>query len=97
MGVLGQVFAVIYIVFDALMAGMGTKNFTADVPHSWATVTDQLNTILTFFYEISDPPILSLLSGIPIPFLQRAITTLTRSNRAQIIGVADGRFFAATK
>ncbi|KAJ8586688.1 hypothetical protein M405DRAFT_874942 [Rhizopogon salebrosus TDB-379] len=64
-----------------------------------ATATGQLNTILTF-YEISDPPIPSSLSGIPIPLLRRAITILTRSNRAQIIGVADGegvRFFAATK
>ncbi|OAX40333.1 hypothetical protein K503DRAFT_791466 [Rhizopogon vinicolor AM-OR11-026] len=63
------------------------------------TVTGQLNTILTF-YEISDPLIPSPLSGILIPFLQRAIMTLTRSNRAQIIGVADSedvRFFAATK
>ncbi|KAG1812913.1 ESCRT-II complex vps25 subunit [Suillus subaureus] len=67
----------------------------ADVLHSWATATGQLNTILTF-YEISDPPIPSPLSGIPIPLLRRAITILSRSNRAQIIGVADGegvRFF----
>ncbi|KAG2353930.1 hypothetical protein BDR07DRAFT_1614573 [Suillus spraguei] len=67
----------------------------ADVLHAWATATGQLNTILTF-YEISDPPIPSPLSGIPIPLLRRAITILSRSNRAQIIGVADGegvRFF----
>ncbi|KAG2034651.1 ESCRT-II complex vps25 subunit [Suillus americanus] len=71
----------------------------ADVLHSWATATGQLNTILTF-YEISDPPIPSPLSGIPVPLLRRAITILTRSNRAQMISVADGegvRFFAATK
>ncbi|KAG1803978.1 uncharacterized protein BJ212DRAFT_1449863 [Suillus subaureus] len=71
----------------------------ADVLHSWATATGQLNTILTF-YEISDPPVPSPLSGIPIPLLRRAITVLTQSNQAQIIGVADGegvRFFAATK
>lgn len=43
----------------------------ADVLHSWATATGQLNTILTF-YEISDPPIPSPLSGIPIPLLRRA-------------------------
>ena len=64
-----------------------------------ATATGQLNTILTF-YEISDPPISSPLSGIPIPLLRRAIIILTRSNRAQIIEVADGegvRFFATTK
>jgi ESCRT-II complex subunit VPS25 len=59
----------------------------------------QLSTILTF-YEISDPLVPLPLSGIPVPLLQRAITILTRSNFAQIIGVADGdgvRFFAAIK
>ncbi|OAX34067.1 hypothetical protein K503DRAFT_869162 [Rhizopogon vinicolor AM-OR11-026] len=53
-----------------------------DVLHPW------LNTILTF-YEISDPPIPSPFSGIPIPLLRRAITILMRSNRAQIIRVAE--------
>ncbi|OAX32929.1 hypothetical protein K503DRAFT_869873 [Rhizopogon vinicolor AM-OR11-026] len=70
----------------------------ADVLHSWATVTGQLNTILTF-YEISDPPIPSPLSGIPVPLLQRAITTLTHFDRSHIIGVVDSegvKFFAAT-
>ncbi|OAX34062.1 winged helix DNA-binding domain-containing protein [Rhizopogon vinicolor AM-OR11-026] len=94
---------------SSLMAAMAAKNVAvyeppkqtqwADVLHSWATATGQLNTILTF-YEISDPPIPSPLSDIPIPLLRRAITILMRSNRAQIIGVADGegvRFFAATK
>ncbi|KAH7890893.1 ESCRT-II complex vps25 subunit [Phlebopus sp. FC_14] len=61
----------------------------ADVLYSWATATAQLNTILTF-YEITDPPVPSPLSGIPVPLLRRAITVLTRSARAQIIGVADG-------
>jgi ESCRT-II complex subunit VPS25 len=72
----------------------------ADVLHPWvsskflwcqlnfcrmqATVTGQLNTILTF-YEISDPPIPSPLCGIPMPLLRRAITILTRFNRAQTI------------
>lgn len=71
----------------------------ADLLHSSATATSQLNTILTF-YEMSDPPILSPLSGIPISLLRQAITILSRSNLAQIIGVADGegvRFFAAMK
>ncbi|KIJ20994.1 hypothetical protein PAXINDRAFT_174335 [Paxillus involutus ATCC 200175] len=71
----------------------------ADVLHSWATASGQLNTILTF-YEIIDPPVPSPLSGLPIPLLRRAITVLTRSGRAQIIGVADGegvRLFASAK
>ncbi|KAF8839013.1 ESCRT-II complex vps25 subunit [Paxillus ammoniavirescens] len=71
----------------------------ADVLHSWATASGQLNTILTF-YEIIDPPVPSPLSGLPIPLLRRAITVLTRTGRAQIIGVADGegvRLFASTK
>ncbi|KAG6330790.1 hypothetical protein ID866_8301 [Astraeus odoratus] len=61
----------------------------ADVLHSWATATGQLNSILTF-YEITDPPVPSPLSGIPVSLLRRAITILTRSGRAQVIGVADG-------
>ncbi|OJA16952.1 hypothetical protein AZE42_09458 [Rhizopogon vesiculosus] len=80
-----------------VMLYWGLPEEWADVLHSWATATGQLNTILTF-YEISDPSI--PLSGIPTPLLRRVITTLVRSNRAQIIGVADGegaRFFAATK
>ncbi|KIM68273.1 hypothetical protein SCLCIDRAFT_1209691 [Scleroderma citrinum Foug A] len=71
----------------------------ADVLHSWATATGQLNTIFTF-YEITDPPVPSPLSGIPGPLLRRAISNLTRSGRAQTIGVADGegvRFFAVGK
>lgn len=64
-----------------------------------ATATGQLNTIFTF-YEITDPPVPSPLSGIPGPLLRRAISNLTRSGRAQTIGVADGegvRFFAVGK
>ncbi|KAF9233463.1 ESCRT-II complex subunit-domain-containing protein [Melanogaster broomeanus] len=71
----------------------------AEVLHSWATTSGQLNTILTF-YEITNPPIPSPLSGLPISLLRRAITILTRSGRAQIIGVADGegvRLFAGAK
>ncbi|EIW75077.1 ESCRT-II complex vps25 subunit [Coniophora puteana RWD-64-598 SS2] len=69
----------------------------ADALHAWAVATGQLNTILTF-YEIADPPVPSPLSGIPIPLLRRAVTFLVKSNRAQIISVADGegvRLFAA--
>ncbi|KAG9313126.1 ESCRT-II complex vps25 subunit [Chiua virens] len=77
----------------------------ADALHAWnilmlkATASGQLNTILTF-YEITDPPIPSPLSGLPIPLLRRAINVLTRSGRAQIIGAADGegvRLFAGMR
>ncbi|KAI9464703.1 ESCRT-II complex vps25 subunit [Boletus coccyginus] len=71
----------------------------AEVLHAWATASGQLNTVLTF-YEITDPPIPSPLSGLPVSLLRRAINILTRSGRAQIIGVADGegvRLFAGTK
>ncbi|KAI6116805.1 ESCRT-II complex vps25 subunit [Pisolithus croceorrhizus] len=61
----------------------------ADVLHSWGTATGQLSTILTL-YEITDPPVPSPLSGIPLSLLRRAIVILTRSGRAQLIGVADG-------
>ncbi|KAI6097663.1 ESCRT-II complex vps25 subunit [Pisolithus croceorrhizus] len=61
----------------------------ADVLHSWGTATGQLNTILTL-YEITDPPVPSPLSGMPLSLLRRAIAILTRSGRAQLIGVADG-------
>ncbi|KIM90286.1 hypothetical protein PILCRDRAFT_178993 [Piloderma croceum F 1598] len=70
----------------------------AEVLHGWAISTAQLNTILTF-YEITDPPIESPLTGIPVTILRRAITVLNKTGRAQIIGVADGegvRFFAGT-
>ncbi|KIY46655.1 ESCRT-II complex, vps25 subunit [Fistulina hepatica ATCC 64428] len=61
----------------------------ADVLYQWADTTGQLNTILTL-YEITDPPVSSPLSGIPMSLLRHAITILTKSGRAQIIGVADG-------
>ncbi|KAI6013535.1 ESCRT-II complex vps25 subunit [Pisolithus marmoratus] len=61
----------------------------ADVLHSWGTATGQINTILTL-YEITDPPVPSPLSGMPLSLLQRAIAVLTRTGRAQLIGVADG-------
>lgn len=59
------------------------------------TNTGQLNTILTF-YEISDPPVPSALSGIPDLLLRSAISVLTKSGRAQLISISDGdgvRFF----
>ncbi|KAF5362342.1 hypothetical protein D9756_002225 [Leucocoprinus leucothites] len=71
----------------------------ADVLHRWAVDTGQLNTILTF-YEITDPPIESALSGIPVILLKKAISILSKSGRAQIISIADGegvRFFAGNK
>ena len=58
-----------------------------------------MNTIMTY-YEITEPAVLSPLTNIPIPLLRKAITILGRSNRAQVIAIADGegvRFFAPTK
>ncbi|KAG6910915.1 hypothetical protein DXG01_006598 [Tephrocybe rancida] len=68
----------------------------AETLHSWATETGQLNTIMTF-YDITDPPIRSELTDMPIPLLRKAIGILGKTGRAQIIGVADGegvRIFA---
>ncbi|KAJ3863254.1 ESCRT-II complex vps25 subunit [Lentinula novae-zelandiae] len=70
----------------------------AEVLHEWVSSTGHLNTIMTF-YEITDPPIESPLSGLPIPLLRQAITILSKTNRAQIIAIADGegvRFFPST-
>ncbi|KAH9995440.1 winged helix DNA-binding domain-containing protein [Russula compacta] len=67
----------------------------AEVLYEWATKTGQLNTILTF-YEISEPPVPSALSGIPEPLLRDAIGILAKSGRAQLISISDGdgvRFF----
>ncbi|OCH87539.1 ESCRT-II complex vps25 subunit [Obba rivulosa] len=61
----------------------------AEVLYQWADSTGQMNTILTF-YEILDPPVPSALSGIPITVLRRAVSILTKSQRAQIISVSDG-------
>jgi ESCRT-II complex subunit VPS25 len=64
-----------------------------------ATKTGQLNTILTF-YEISNPPVPSALSGIPESLLRNAISVLAKSGgRAQLISISDGdgvRFFPRT-
>ncbi|KZT07335.1 ESCRT-II complex vps25 subunit [Laetiporus sulphureus 93-53] len=61
----------------------------AEVLHDWASSTGQLNTILTF-YEIIEPPVPSPLLGIPTTLLRKAVNTLTKTNRAQIIAVSDG-------
>lgn len=69
------------------------------LPRGQATSTGQLNTILTF-YDITDPPIESPLSNIPVPLLRKAVAILVKSGRAQLIGVADGegvRFFTPSK
>ena len=58
---------------------------------------DILNTILTF-YDIIEPSVPSQLSGIPLALLRKAIATLSKSNRAQLITIADGegvRFLTA--
>jgi ESCRT-II complex subunit VPS25 len=63
-----------------------------------ATKTGQLNTILTF-YEISNPPVPSALSGIPESLLRNAISILAKGSRAQLISISDGdgvRFFPRT-
>ena len=60
-----------------------------------ATKTGQLSTILTF-YEISNPPVPSALSGIPESLLRNAISILAKGGRAQLISISDGdgvRFF----
>ncbi|KAJ7935432.1 ESCRT-II complex vps25 subunit [Mycena leptocephala] len=70
----------------------------AEVLHGWAISTGQLNTILTF-YEITDPPIPSPLSNIPIALLRKAIAVLAKTGRSQLIAVADGegvRLFQGT-
>jgi ESCRT-II complex subunit VPS25 len=85
----------------------------AEVLHSWvislchsisyslikcpqAVATGQLNTILTF-YEIQNPSLESDLNGIPTGLLRRAISILTKTQRAQLIEAGDGdgvRFFS---
>ncbi|KAJ3743689.1 ESCRT-II complex vps25 subunit [Lentinula detonsa] len=70
----------------------------AEVLYEWVSSSGNLNTIMTF-YEITDPPVESPLSGLPIPLLRQAITLLSKSNRAQIIAISEGegvRFFPTT-
>lgn len=80
-----------YIILHPILIFRSRINPTAQV-----TSTGQLNTILTF-YEISDPAVPSPLSGIPTPLLKKAIASLAKTGRAQLIGIAEGegvRFFA---
>jgi ESCRT-II complex subunit VPS25 len=52
------------------------------------------------FYEITDPPIESPLSGIPVPLLKKAISILSKAGKVQSISIADGegvRFFSGNK
>ena len=61
-----------------------------------ATSTGQLNTILTY-YDITDPPVQSDLTSIPIPVLKKAIAVLAKAGKAQVIGISEGegvRFFS---
>ncbi|THU88072.1 hypothetical protein K435DRAFT_866641 [Dendrothele bispora CBS 962.96] len=60
----------------------------AEALHKWATSTGQLNSILTF-YDITNPPLESFLTGIPIPLLRKAIAILAKTNRAQMITIVD--------
>ncbi|KJA23496.1 hypothetical protein HYPSUDRAFT_66183 [Hypholoma sublateritium FD-334 SS-4] len=71
----------------------------AEVLYDWVISTGQLNTILTF-YDITDPPLESLLTGIPISLLRKAISILSKTGRSQTIAIADGegvRFLARSK
>ena len=75
------------------------RNLSSSIPTNTqilkATSTGQMNTILTF-YEITDPPVESPLSDIPVALLRKAIAVLTKTGRAQMIEIADGegvRFF----
>ncbi|KAF8628704.1 hypothetical protein AX17_005927 [Amanita inopinata Kibby_2008] len=73
-----------------------TPDEWAEVLHNWATSTGQLNTILTY-YEITDPPVESELSNIPLPLLKKAVAILVKTGKAQIIGISEGegiRLFA---
>jgi ESCRT-II complex subunit VPS25 len=48
------------------------------------------------FYEIANPPVASALSGVPDILLRRAVASLAKTGRAQLLAAADGdgvRFF----
>ena len=52
------------------------------------------------FYDITDPPIESALTNIPVPLLRKAIAVLGKTGRSQTIAIADGegvRFLAKSK
>jgi len=61
----------------------------AEVLYDWVVSTGQLNTILTFL-DITDPPVESPLTNIPISLLRRAISILGKTGRSQMITIADG-------
>ncbi|PPQ68068.1 hypothetical protein CVT26_007351 [Gymnopilus dilepis] len=61
----------------------------AEVLYDWVVSTGQLNTILTF-YDITDPPVDSPLTNIPVPLLRRAIAILGKTGRSQMIAIPDG-------
>jgi len=71
----------------------------AEVLHDWVVSTGQLNTILTFF-DITDPPVESPLTNVPISLLRQAISILGKTGRSQMITIADGegvRFLSRPK
>ncbi|CAA7265161.1 unnamed protein product [Cyclocybe aegerita] len=71
----------------------------AEVLYDWVVSSGQLSTILTF-YDITDPPIESPLTNIPIPLLRKAIAILGKTGRSQLIAIADGegvRFLPRSK
>ncbi|KAF4610614.1 hypothetical protein D9613_007146 [Agrocybe pediades] len=71
----------------------------AEILYDWVVSIGQLNTILTF-YDITDPPVESPLTNIPVPLLRRAISILGKTGRSQMIAIADGegvRFLARSK
>ncbi|KAJ3511128.1 hypothetical protein NLJ89_g4277 [Agrocybe chaxingu] len=71
----------------------------AEVLYDWVVSSGQLSTILTF-YDITDPPIESALTNIPIPLLRKAIAILGKTGRSQLIAIADGegvRFLPRSK
>lgn len=52
------------------------------------------------YYDITDPPVESDLTRIPIPVLKKAIAVLTKTGKAQVIGISEGegvRFFVGDK
>ena len=52
------------------------------------------------FYDITDPPVKSALTNIPVPLLRKAIAILGKTFRSQVIAVADGegvRFLSKSK
>ena len=49
------------------------------------------------FYDITDPPLESALTNIPVPLLRKAIAILGKTSRSQMIAITDGegvRFLA---